>query len=368
MTLWFVFALMTALAVFAVLWPLGHGTRPQREGNETTVYKDQLAEIERDVSAGLIGRAEAEAARVEISRRLLAADDAERAQPSAANMTLRRTVAAIAFVGLPLLAAAFYLPLGSPRLPDFPLSQRAQAPAASQPLDNLVARVEAHLEKNPTDGRGWNVLAPVLAKLGRFDDAVRAYRNSITYNGDTASRRADLGEAIAAAAGGVVTAEAKAEFERAIAQNADEAKASYFLGLAAEQDGRASEAASIWREMLAKAPQAAPWRPLVLAALARVGSGPVAPALSEDTVAAAKDMTETDRSVMIRGMVDRLASRLKQNGDDVEGWLRLVRAYMVMGDRDKAKGASADARQAVAGDADRLRALNEGLKDLGLDG
>jgi cytochrome c-type biogenesis protein CcmH len=368
MTLWFVFALMTALAVFAVLWPLGRGARPQREGNETTVYKDQLAEIGRDVSAGLIGTSEAEAARVEISRRLLAAADAERAQPSPVNTTLRRSVAVLAFVGLPLIAVALYLPLGSPRLPDFPLSERAQAPAASQPLDNLVAQVEAHLEKNPTDGRGWNVLAPVLARLGRFDDAVRAYRNSITYNGDSASRRADLGEAIAGAAGGVVTSEAKAEFERAIAQDADDAKANYFLGLAAEQDGRASEAASIWRAMLAKAPQAAPWRPLVLAALARVGGAPAAPALSDDTIAAAKDMNETDRSAMIRGMVDRLASRLKQNGDDVEGWLRLVRAYMVMGERDKAKGASADARQAVANDAERLRALNEGLKNLGLDG
>src|SRR4051812_44981472 len=282
MTLWFVFALMTALAVFAVLWPLGRGTKPQREGNESTVYKDQLAEIERDVSAGLIGVSEAEAARVEIGRRLLAADDAERVSPSPVNTRLRRGVAVIALAGLPLIAAAFYLPLGSPRLPDFPLSQRAQAPAASQPLDNLVAQVEAHLEKNPTDGRGWNVLAPVLTRLGRFDEAVRAYRNSITYNGDSAAHRADLGEAIAAASGGVITAEAKAEFERAIALNADEAKAGYFLGLAAEQDGRPNEAASIWRTMLARAPQAAPWRPLVLAALARVGGGPTAPVLSDD--------------------------------------------------------------------------------------
>jgi cytochrome c-type biogenesis protein CcmH len=369
MTLWFVFALMTAAAVFAVLWPLGRAAKLQRQGNESTVYKDQLAEIGRDVSAGLIGASEAEAARVEISRRLLAADDAERVLPFAVNTTLRRAVAVIAFAGLSLIAVAFYLALGSPRLPDFPLSERAQAPAASQPLDNLVAQVEAHLEKNPTDGRGWNVLAPVLAKLGRFDDAIRAYRNSITYNGDSASHRADLGEVMAAAAGGVVTAEAKAEFERAIALNADEVKASYFLGLAAEQDGRPDEAASIWHAMLAKAPSTAPWRPLVLAALARVGGGgPAAPVLSDDTVTAAKDMTETDRSAMIRGMVDRLASRLKQNGDDVEGWLRLVRAYMVMGDRDKAKGASADARQAVANDAERLRALNEGLKGLGLDG
>jgi cytochrome c-type biogenesis protein CcmH len=106
----------------------------------------------------------------------------------------------------------------------------------------------------------------------------------------------------------------------------------------------------------------------VLSALARVGGAPSAPALSGDTMAAARDMTDTDRNAMISGMVDRLATRLKQNGDDVEGWLRLVRAYMVMGERDKAKTASADARQAVAGNADRLRALNEGLKNLGLDG
>jgi cytochrome c-type biogenesis protein CcmH len=79
-------------------------------------------------------------------------------------------------------------------------------------------------------------------------------------------------------------------------------------------------------------------------------------------------MSDSDRGAMIRGMVERLATRLKQNGDDVEGWLRLVRAYMVMGDRDKAQGALSDARQAVANDAERLRQLNEGLKKLGLDG
>jgi cytochrome c-type biogenesis protein CcmH len=211
------------------------------------------------------------------------------------------------------------------------------------------------------------VLAPVLARLGRFDDAVRAFRNSITYNGESAERRADLGEVLVAAAGGVVTTEAKAEFERAVALNADEVKASYFLGLAAEQDGKSTEAASIWRAMLAKAPANAPWRPLVQSALVRVGGSP-APTIPDDAVAAAKDMSQTDRSAMIRGMVDRLATRLKQNGDDVDGWLRLVRAYMVMGEADKAKGASTEAREAVARDPDRLKQLNEGLKNLGLDG
>jgi cytochrome c-type biogenesis protein CcmH len=367
MTLWFVFALMTAAAMFAVLWPLGRSGRPQGDGSEAAVYRDQLTEIDRDVGSGLIGSSEAEAARVEISRRLLAAADNRREPLIASNTRLRRFAAVIALVGLPIVSVAFYLPLGSPRLGDFPLAQRARAPDAAQPLDNLVAQVQQHLEKNPTDGRGWNVLAPVLARLGRYDEAVQAYRNSITYNGDSAERRADLGEALAAAAGGIVTSEAKAEFEGAIALNADDVKASYFLGVAAEQDGRGAEAASIWRSMLAKAPSDAPWRPLVQAALARTGSSG-APVLSDDAVAAAKGMDETDRNAMIRGMVDRLAGRLKQNGDDVEGWLRLVRAYMVMGDRDKAKSALADARQAVANDAERLRQLNEGLKNLGLDG
>jgi len=367
MNLWFVFALMTAAAVFAVLWPLGRRSRLQTGGTEAAVYRDQLAEVDRDLAGGLIGASEAEAARVEISRRLLAASDDQRDAPAQPDTRSRRIAAVIALLGLPLAAVAFYLPLGSPQLGDFPLYARSRAPDAKQPLDNLVAQVEAHLDKNPTDGRGWGVLAPVLVRLGRFDDAVRAYRNVITYGGDNSERRADLGEALMAAAGGVVTGEAKAEFERAVAINADEAKANYFLGVAAEQDGRSAAAVSIWKAMLAKAPADAPWRPLVQAALSRVG-GVSAPALSDDTMAAAKDMTDGDRGAMIRGMVDRLATRLKQNGDDVEGWLRLVRAYMVMGERDKAVSALTDARQAVANDAERLKQLNEGLKNLGLDG
>ncbi len=367
MTLWFVFALMTVAAIFAVLWPLSRGSAPKTGGSEAVVYKDQLAEIDRDVAAGLIGASEAEAARVEIGRRLLAAVDEERDLPAQSNPKLRRSSAILALVGLPLAAVTLYLALGSPQLGDFPLASRTRAADANQPLENLVAQVEAHLEKNPADGRGWNVLAPVLARLGRYDDAIKAFRNSIAYSGDSAERRSDLGEALVGSAGGVVTSEAKTEFERAAALSADDPKANYFLGLAAEQDGRSTDAASIWRAMLAKAPADAPWRPLVQAALVRVG-GPAAPVLSDDAMSAAKDMNQADRGAMIRGMVDRLATRLKQNGDDVEGWLRLVRAYMVMGERDKAVSALLDARHAVANDGGRLRQLNEGLKNLGLDG
>jgi cytochrome c-type biogenesis protein CcmH len=367
MTLWFVFALMTVAAIFAVLWPLSRGASASAGGSEAVVYKDQLAEIERDAAAGLIGVSEAEAARVEIGRRLLAATDGERDLPSRSSLGLRRASAIVALVGLPVAAVMFYLSLGSPWLGDFPLASRTRAADVNQPLENMVAQVVAHLEKNPSDARGWTVLAPVLSRLGRYDDAVGAYRNVITYAGDNAERRADLGEVLVLAAGGVVTAEAKGEFERAVAQNADEPRSNYFLGLAAEQDGRKDDAAALWRAVLAKAPSDAPWRPLVQEALTRVG-GSVVPPLSKEAMAVAKDMSEPDRNEMIRGMVDRLALRLKQNGGDVDGWLRLMRAYMVMGERDKAASALIDARQAVASDADRLRQLNEGAKNLGLDG
>jgi cytochrome c-type biogenesis protein CcmH len=128
MNLWFVFGLMTAAAVFAVLWPLGRRYQSQAGGSEASVYRDQLAEVDRDLAGGLIGAAEAEAARVEIGRRLLAATDPERAPAARPGNSLRRAVAVIALVGLPAAALALYLPLGSPQLGDFPLAARSHAP------------------------------------------------------------------------------------------------------------------------------------------------------------------------------------------------------------------------------------------------
>lgn len=378
MSLWFLLALMTVGAIFAVLWPLSRRTTVKREGRESVVYQDQLAEIDRDLANGLIGETEGAAARVEIGRRLLAAADAEQTGAVSSSLRLRRAVAVVALIGVPVLAGSLYLHLGSPALPDFPLASRARTPVAGQSLDQLVAQVQSHLEKNPTDGRGWSVLAPVLGRLGRFDDAAQAFRNAIRYDGDSAARRAGLGEALAGAANGVVTAEAKAEFERAVALDADEPKARYFLGVAAEQDGRPKDAAALWQDMLSKAPPDAPWRPVLETALARVGAAvptqtedsasAKVPALSNDTIASVQGMSEGDRGAMIRGMVDRLAARLKQNGDDVEGWLRLARAYMVLKEPDNARAARDDARRALAANEAGLRKLNEGLKALGIDG
>ena len=367
MSLWFMLALMTAAAVFAVLWPLGRRIKHGPSASEAVVYQDQLAEVTRDADAGLIGPAEAEAARIEIGRRLLAASANEEGGTLTVSRSWRRAVSIVALVGLPLVAAGLYMQIGYPSLPDFPLTARQQMKPQDASIDRLIARVQDILEKNPKDGRGWAVLAPVLLKLGRVDEAVPAFRNALAYNEETAGRHSDLGEALTAAANGVVTAEAKAEFNRALALDPNESKARYFSGVAMEQDGQPAKAADIWRAMLAKAPADAPWRPLVQEALARV-SGSRPPALSQDQMSMANGMDAAGRTAMIEGMVERLADRLKTNKDDVEGWLRLVRAYMVLGDKDKAGAARDNARQALAGNAEHLRQLNDGLKELGLDG
>ena len=380
MTLWFVFALMTAAAIFAVLWPLGRRT-VVRAGNDMEVYRDQLDEIVRDRKSGLIGEAEAEAARVEVSRRLIAAADAaEAAKPALESPSLwrRRGTAIAGLVLLPVCATAIYMRLGSPQLPGEPLAERLQAAThANESIATLVSQVEARLERNPQDGRGWEVLAPVYLRLGRFDDSAKAWRKVIAISGETADRQANLGEALVAASNGIVTTDAKAAFERALALDPQQLKSKFFVGVAAQQDGKRDKAAEIWRGMLKDAPAGAPWAATVRHALASLdepaGASSAAgnaaqPGPSAADVAAASGMTTEQRGAMIRGMVAQLAGKLKENGSDVEGWLRLVRAYMVLGERDKANAAAADARRALASDPGKVQRVNELAKGLGLEG
>jgi cytochrome c-type biogenesis protein CcmH len=374
MTLWFLFGLMTVAALFAALWPLGRRPRAARGGSDLLVYKDQLQEIDRDRAAGLIGETEAEAARLEVSRRLLAAADAKPARESewsaaaVAPQRRRRAAALAAFAILALGPTGLYVALGSPDIPAQPAFARVKTPQGHESIANLVGQVEEHLARNPGDGAGWELIAPVYMRLGRFSDAVEARRKALALNGASAVREADLGEALAAAANGVVTAEAKQAFDRALAQDGHEAKARYFLGLAAEQDGNSEQAASTWRALLADAPADAPWAAFVRESLARVSGAPVAEAgPSAGDVAAAANMSDEERREMVRGMVARLADRLRGNGADVEGWLRLVRAYAVLGDRDKAKGAAADLRRALAGRPDEVKRVDELIKTLDLE-
>jgi cytochrome c-type biogenesis protein CcmH len=378
MVLWILFAVMTAAAVTAVLWPFGRKPTHLQGGNDKLVYQDQLAEIDRDHSAGLIGDAEADSARVEISRRLLAAADADAAtaaKPPASPQSVwrQRVAVVVAVVVVPAVALGLYLKLGSPNVPGQPAFARSNGQVGNQSVASLIGQVEEHLARNPNDGAGWEVIAPVYLRLGRFDDAVAARRKAIALNGDSPARESALGEALVAAADGVVTDEAKTAFQHAVASDAQDPKARYFLGLADEQDGNREAAAAKWRALLKDAPANAAWVDFVGAALARLTNEPAASGSSSAGAAVADAtavgaMTGAQRADMIHGMVQRLADRLHADGNDVEGWARLVRAYAVLGDRDKAKDAAADARRALSDHPDDIKKIDALVKDLGLEG
>jgi cytochrome c-type biogenesis protein CcmH len=371
MTLWIIFAVMTAVAVLTVLWPLGRKSSDRGAGGDRLVYQDQLKEIDRDRAVGLIGDAEAESARIEISRRLLAAVDAESVVPQQSSYEAKarhRRAAVVAIVVVPLIAFTSYLKLGSPEIPGQSAFARANAPEEDSSIASLIGQVENHLARNPNDGAGWEVIAPVYLRLGRFSDAVMARKKSLALNGDTSARQSDLGEALVAAADGVVTDEAKLAFQRAVAGDAHNAKARYFIGLADEQDGNRDDAAKEWRALLDDAPADAPWKELVRTALARVSTAPATGGPSAADIAAAENMPQAQRTEMVRGMVQRLSDRLHADGKDVDGWMRLVRAYAILGDRDKAKDSAADARRALSDQPDQIKRIDDLVKSLGLEG
>ncbi|MGU9979212.1 c-type cytochrome biogenesis protein CcmI [Phreatobacter sp. HK31-P] len=356
LTIWLAIAAMTGAAVLAVLLPLSRTAGAVATGVDVAVYRDQLAEIGRDSEAGLIGAAEAEAARIEVSRRLIAAAD-HRDEADLAGATRRRRIVAIAaIVVIPVIAALAYGLRGQPGYPGQPLAERQRAAPAQTDIASLVGRIETHLAANPEDGRGWEVIAPVYLRLGRVPDALRARANALRILGATADREADLAEAQTIAAGGVVTAEAKAGFERALALGPGHPKAGYFMGIAAEQDGKPEEARAMWTRLVESAPAGAPWIGLLQSEIARLG-GPPAPAAAA-----------TSAPPDIRAMVDGLAARLAADGSDFEGWLRLLRSYAVLGEASKAREAAATARQRFAAESDKITRLDGLLNELGLGG
>ncbi|HXY89561.1 MAG TPA: c-type cytochrome biogenesis protein CcmI [Xanthobacteraceae bacterium] len=358
MTLTLIFALMTVAAALAVLWPLRKRADAHRGGSDVEIYRDQLDEIERDQAGGRIGPSEAEAARVEVSRRLIAAMDGAQEEGRTAQplpSPRRGAVVATALVLLPLFAGGFYYFFGSPGIPTLPLSARLDAGSSEQAkVEGMVAEVEAYLARNPDSGRGWEVLAPIYIEQGRYDDAVKARRRALEILGPDAARLGDLGEAMVLAADGIVTAEAKALFERAAALDREDVMAQYYLGLAAKQDGRRDEAEKTWRALLTRAPQGAPWIPLVERALARI----------DQKTVPASGAAAPEHGGSVEEMVERLAARLKQDGSNLDGWIQLVRSYRVLGQTAKATEAIAAAKVALAGDPDKLRKLDEALKDL----
>src|SRR5277367_6491484 len=262
---WFVLAGMAACAVMAALWPLLRPSPPMKAdpaANEAAFYKAQLEEIRRDVERGLLPQGEAESARAEAARRLIASAS----EPSEAPLPARRTrlaAAVLVAVGLPAIAFSLYGRIGQPMLPDEPLASRKVTPQTDGGIEAAVAAVEARLTAKPDDGKGWAVIAPVYMRLERYSDAAHAYAEALRLLGEDPSRRAAYGEALVAVAGGVVTDDARQAFDRALTDQPGQPQARYYVALAAEQEGKKADAVRDYRALLADSPPDAPWVAMV---------------------------------------------------------------------------------------------------------
>jgi cytochrome c-type biogenesis protein CcmH len=255
-------------------------------------------------------------------------------------------VALASLLVIPAVALPLYLRTGSPALPDVPLQARMEKAVAEGDFAAMLAQVEQHLAANPNDLRGWQVIAPAYRRDGRYGDAAKAYAQILRLSPTDAETLALLGENLTLANEGTVTAEANRIFAEALALDPKLPMARFYAALALKQEGRAEEAERAFTDFLAETPADAPWRPMLEAEL----SG----------------MSSADQQEMIRAMVEGLDQKLAAGGGDLDGWLRLIRSRMVLGETDKAKAAYEKAKAVFKDDSGAIAALEALSTEVGL--
>jgi len=392
---WLAAAALTAITVLLLLRPLMRPPAVQAGTSDfaRTVYKDQVAEIERDLARGVLTAEQARQARAEVGRRLLsAAAEAEQATPPTTTAKPARLLALVLTGVVPVVALAVYLPLGRPDLPAQPFALRADTRQTVP--DNVLKALESlerKLQENPDDLQGWALAAATYTAMGRHADAAEAWRRAVGLSQGDPAIVGNFAEALVAQADGIVGEEARRAFEAVLVADPREPRARYYLGVARQQAGDPKGAIDRWAALIKDSPADAPWvphlrtrihdvavevgldpvaltpEPLPPAGTAppalagpRVGAappagGPVAdaggapnpgaanpgaanpgaagPALTPEQMQAMAAMTPEEQKATIQSMVDGLAARLEENPADVDGWLRLARARGVLGDQ-----------------------------------
>ncbi len=378
-------ALLTALAIFAIVLPLWR-TDPGGSGvGSDRVYRDQLSQVDKDLAAGLVSESEATEARAEIGRRLIAAADEADAEPGV--RTGQHPILALTLaLGVPILVGGVYLGIGSPGTPDAPLAARDIPEAAqdsqmsnrSMPdaeMPELIERLIARLEETPEDEEGWALLARSYFSVDRMDDAVAAYERAIRINGRTdAALLGEYGEILVVARGGQVVPDAAAAFRDVLARWPDDPRASFFLALARAQAGDISAAMTDWAQLLHSAPADSPWHAQVLERVTSIardaGVDPADFGIDEggptaEQVAEAGQMAAGDRRAMIANMVAGLRERLEiEEPDNLDGWKRLARAYGVLNRAEDELYALENAARLAPEDGE-LRVRIRALKNVG---
>jgi cytochrome c-type biogenesis protein CcmH len=382
--IWLLCGLVTLVVVAALLWPLLRGAAPtaDRAAYDATVFRDQLKELERDQERGVITAVEAEAARIEIQRRLLATGKAAPTPVHVDGPGQRAAMTAAIAVIVPFVALGVYLTVGAPQLTGQQKAAPADQAAEGHPegdMSKLVEKLAARVHETPENPQGWSLLARTYRQMQRFPEAADAYKHLMELTPDDADAFAGFAEAAAGAAGGTVTPEAHEAFVHALEIDSTEPRSRFYLGVELAQQGNPQEAIAVWRELTASAPEGAPWVGTVREQMASVAqeagimpmsvapmhaleafgkktaqATPASPQKKPEIMQAPADPSSPDVSAlkgkfsaqnldMIKGMVGGLAARLKDNPDDYDGWMRLGRAYTVLENMNGAKDAYARA-------------------------
>jgi cytochrome c-type biogenesis protein CcmH len=343
---WLVAGLLALAAVAALLRPLLRRADAGEDeaGAVVAIFRRQLADVEAEAAQGRLALEEADSARAELTRRMLAAVDREQpAAVSAPRDSPWRIGAAVGIAGLlPAAALAIYATVGAPGAIE--RGGTAAGPHSPDEIATAADQLKARLEREPGHADGWALLGRTFAALGRFADARDAYSRAIGLQPEEQGLHAELGEVMVVEAKGTVTPAAETEFAKAAA----DPRSRFYEAEAALQRGDRATAEKGLRALLADAPADAPWRKGVAARLAEIAPGkPEAtpmPGPSAKDIAAAQSLSSEERQAMIRGMVARLAARLEEHPDDKEGWARLAHAYDVLGEPEKAAAARARAQ------------------------
>jgi cytochrome c-type biogenesis protein CcmH len=350
---WIALGVATFAAVLAVLWPSLKGVRgyAPRAAHDAALYRAQLAELDREKAEGRLSETEHRDAMLEVQRRLLAVGEVP-AEATPASPSGRWLVAAAA-VALPSLALLLYLPRGTPEMPGFPFAEvQAQRAAEKAEAEALIAQVRERINSLPHDSeearRGWVLLAGVERRRGNLAAAIGAYRRALAIRFE-AALATDLAETLAMAADGSVTDEAMALLRRAATAEPADLRTRFYLAVGTLERGDARAALESFRAIEAAAPEGSAVRAIVAERIAdaerRLRAG-AAPGPTAEQMAAAAELPPEQREAMIAAMVERLAERLRAEPNDAEGWLRLARAYRIL-------GRGMEARQAL----DRAAAL-----------
>jgi cytochrome c-type biogenesis protein CcmH len=326
MIFWFVAIAVTALACAALLYAArGRAVNaPAGESQpDNTHYKLVLSGIDADLAAGKIAPDEAVAARGELAREMLRArsDDSTRRAGELGSGLL--------FAGLGLVAVVslgVYALLGSPSLQSRPLAARTDIAAPQLDMEAAITRIQSQLAANPDDLRGWTVLAPALAELGRFADAANAYKRIIALSEPTAELLTDQAEALLLAAGGEGTDEVLDLLAEATKLDANHIRAKLYYASELTRRGQYREAEAVWQAAIDLSQGGEPWLPAARQGLAVAQNDGV-------------DNSAADQAEMIKQMVGGLSARLYSEGGSVEDWTQLLRSYLVLGERENAQDA-----------------------------